>query len=171
MQTMSMRSEMGQFNPHIRALVGLNVESEILGVTRMNGVTSVITSPTGGSISGQATLINTAGWTWEDLAVQRNAGIVINLPGGGGGAVVAAVVVDAVVAAVPRRRCRGADVVHAGVAGLQHQAHRGRSEAGSRLRVNAPAVQEGSPGDHAREHRGSRSKRRSSSASCMAFAS
>jgi imidazolonepropionase-like amidohydrolase len=82
--TMSMRSEMGQFNPHIRALVGLNVESEILGVTRMNGVTSVITSPTGGSISGQATLINTAGWTWEDLAVQRNAGIVINLPGGGG---------------------------------------------------------------------------------------
>ncbi len=84
-QTMSMRSEMGQFNPHIRALVGLNVESEILGVTRMNGVTSVITSPTGGSISGQATLINTAGWTWEDLAVQRNAGIVINLPGGGGG--------------------------------------------------------------------------------------
>ena len=84
-QTMSMRSEMGQFNPHIRALVGLNVESEILGVTRMNGVTSVITSPTRGSISGQATLINTAGWTWEDLAVQRNAGIVINLPGGGGG--------------------------------------------------------------------------------------
>jgi len=37
------------------------------------------------SISGQAKLINTAGWTWEDLAVQRNAGIVINLPGGGGG--------------------------------------------------------------------------------------
>ena len=84
-QTMTMRSEMGQFNPHMRALVALNVESEILGVTRMNGVTSVITSPTGGSISGQAALINTAGWTWEDLAVTRNAGIVINLPGGGGG--------------------------------------------------------------------------------------
>ena len=57
------------------ALVALNVESEILGVTRMNGVTSVLTSPTGGAISGQATLINTAGWTWEDLAVVRNAGI------------------------------------------------------------------------------------------------
>lgn len=83
-QTMTMRSEMGQFNPHIRAVVGLNVESEILGVTRMNGVTSVITSPTGGSISGQAALINTAGWTWEDIAVVRDAGIVINLPGGGG---------------------------------------------------------------------------------------
>ena len=83
--TMSMRSEMGQFNPHMRALVALNVESEILGVTRMNGVTSVVTSPSGGTISGQAALINTAGWTWEDLAVTRNAGLVINLPGGGGG--------------------------------------------------------------------------------------
>jgi imidazolonepropionase-like amidohydrolase len=84
-QVMNLRSELGQFNPHMRALVALNVESEILGVTRMNGVTTVLTSPTGGTISGQAALINTAGWTWEDLAVARNAGIVINLPGGGGG--------------------------------------------------------------------------------------
>jgi imidazolonepropionase-like amidohydrolase len=84
-QTTSFRSEMGEFNPHMKALVGLNVESEILGVTRMNGVTSVITSPSGGVISGQATLINTAGWTWEDLAIQRTAGLVFSLPGGGGG--------------------------------------------------------------------------------------
>jgi imidazolonepropionase-like amidohydrolase len=84
-QTMNLRQELGEFNPHIRAVVALNVESEILGVTRMNGVTSVITSPTGGIISGQAALINTAGWTWEDLAISKNAGIVINLPGAGGG--------------------------------------------------------------------------------------
>jgi imidazolonepropionase-like amidohydrolase len=83
--TMGLRSEMGQFNPHMKALVALNVESEILGVTRMNGVTTVLTSPTGGVISGQATLINTAGWTWEDLAVVRTAGMMINLPGSGGG--------------------------------------------------------------------------------------
>jgi imidazolonepropionase-like amidohydrolase len=84
-QTTNFRSEMGEFNPHMKALVGLNVESELLGVTRMNGVTSVITSPTGGVISGQATLINTAGWTWEDLAISKNAGLVFNLPGGAGG--------------------------------------------------------------------------------------
>src|SRR5262249_27509776 len=84
-QTMSMRSEMGQFNPHMRALVALNVESEFLGVTRMNGVTTVLSTPAGGVISGQAALINTAGWTWEDLAVKRNAGIIFNLPGTGGG--------------------------------------------------------------------------------------
>lgn len=86
-QTMGLRSEMGQFNPHMKAIVALNVESEILGVTRMNGVTTVVTSPTGGAISGQAALINTAGWTWEDLAVMKSAGMMINPPGlnGGGG--------------------------------------------------------------------------------------
>jgi len=86
-QTMNLRSEMGQFNPHMKALVALNVESEVLGVTRMNGVTTVVTSPTGGAISGQAALINTAGWTWEDLAVMKSAGMMINPPGlnGAGG--------------------------------------------------------------------------------------
>lgn len=88
-QSMSLRREMGQFNPHMRALVALNVESEILGVTRMNGVTTVVTTPTGGAIAGQAALINTAGWTWEDLAVTKAAGMMIsppglNFPGGGG---------------------------------------------------------------------------------------
>jgi len=92
-QTMTMRSEIGQFNPHLRAIVALNLDSELLGVTRMSGVTSVLTSPTGGLISGQAALINTSGWTWEDIGVKPSAGIVINLPnaagaggrGGGGG--------------------------------------------------------------------------------------
>lgn len=83
--TMNLRSEMGQFNPHMKAVVALNVESELLGVTRMNGVTSAMTSPTGGMISGQAAMINTAGWTWEDLTVARTAGLVFNLPGSGGG--------------------------------------------------------------------------------------
>lgn len=87
-QTMTMRSEIGQFNPHLRAIVALNLDSELLGVTRMSGVTSVLTSPTGGLISGQAALINTSGWTWEDIGIRQNAGLVINLPsaaGAGGG--------------------------------------------------------------------------------------
>jgi imidazolonepropionase-like amidohydrolase len=83
-QTMSLRTELGDFNPHIRALVGLNVESELLGVTRMSGVTSVVTSPAGGTISGQAAMINTAGWNWEDLSVVKSAGMVFTLPGSGG---------------------------------------------------------------------------------------
>lgn len=85
-QAMNLRSEMGEFNPHMRAIVALNIESELLGVTRMNGVTTVVTSPTGGAISGQAALINTAGWTWEDLAIEKSAGMIINPPGLNGSA-------------------------------------------------------------------------------------
>jgi hypothetical protein len=74
---------MGQFNLHIRALVGLNV-GEILGVTHeWRDVGHHVADGRIDQRTGDA--INTAGWTWEDLAVQRNAGIVINLPGGGGG--------------------------------------------------------------------------------------
>lgn len=84
-QTTNFRSELGQFNPQLKAVVGLQVESELLGVTRANGVTTVITTPTGGAIAGEATLINTAGWTWEDLAIVKDAGIVFTLPTVGGG--------------------------------------------------------------------------------------
>ena len=91
--TMQMSAEIGQFNPHLRAMVAINTGSVMLGVTRSNGVTSAITAPTGGIISGQAALINTDGWTWEDMAVNGNAGYVVNYPsargggrrGGGGG--------------------------------------------------------------------------------------
>ncbi len=83
--TMQMSGELGQFNPHLRAMVAINTGSEMLGITRSNGVTSVITAPTGGIISGQAALINTDGWTWEDMAVNGNAGYVVNYPTAQGG--------------------------------------------------------------------------------------
>ena len=76
--TMNMRSELGEYNPHMRAIVAVNTGSEMLGATRSNGVTSAITAPDGGVISGQAALINMDGWTWEDMSVKSNAGYVVN---------------------------------------------------------------------------------------------
>jgi imidazolonepropionase-like amidohydrolase len=78
--TMNLRSELGEFNPHMRAVVALNVDSEMMAVTRANGVTNVLTTPSSGVISGQAALVNTAGWTWEDLAVRTTAAYVVNWP-------------------------------------------------------------------------------------------
>lgn len=78
--TMNLTSELGEFNPHMRAVVALNVDSELLGVTRANGVTNVLSTPSSGIISGQAALIHTAGWTWEDLAVVPTAAYVVNWP-------------------------------------------------------------------------------------------
>lgn len=82
---MNADSELGEFNPHMRAVVALNVESVMFGITRATGVTSVITSPRGGLVSGQAALVNMDGWTWEDMAVRQNAGYVVNYPNIGGG--------------------------------------------------------------------------------------
>jgi hypothetical protein len=86
-QTMNLTSELGDFNPNNRALVALNVETQMIPVTRANGVTHVVTAPSGGVMPGQAAVINLEGWTWEDLAVSPSAAFVINYPstGGGGG--------------------------------------------------------------------------------------
>ena len=43
-----------------------------------------MTEPRGGTISGQASVINTFGWTAELMGVKHKAGLSINWPGGGG---------------------------------------------------------------------------------------
>lgn len=78
--TMNLRSELGEYNPQARAVVAINVDSDMMAITRANGVTSAISAPSGGVISGQAALVNTAGWTWEDIAVRPTAAYVINYP-------------------------------------------------------------------------------------------
>jgi Amidohydrolase family len=84
-QTENLRSEVGDFNPNDRAIVAINVESEMIPITRANGVTHVLTAPSGGLMSGQAAIINMAGWTWEDMAVQSSAAFIINFPRTSGG--------------------------------------------------------------------------------------
>ncbi|MDB4913815.1 MAG: amidohydrolase [Gemmatimonadetes bacterium] len=78
-------SEIGSFNPNSQAYYGINPHSAHVGVARVVGITSVISRPTGGIISGQAALINLAGWTVPSMAVVPRVAMVIELPGGGGG--------------------------------------------------------------------------------------
>ena len=66
-------TELGDFNPQLRSLIAINPESEHIPVTRANGITAVLTMPEGGVISGRAALIRLDGWTWEDMAVRRDA--------------------------------------------------------------------------------------------------
>lgn len=83
--TMNMRSELGDFNPNDRAIVAINVESEMIAITRSTGVTNVLTAPSGGIMSGQAAVLHMAGWTWEDMAANPSAAYIINYPRSGGG--------------------------------------------------------------------------------------
>src|SRR5947209_3415142 len=73
-------SEIGEMNPNAQALVAINPHSAHIAVTRVNGVTTVLTMPTGGIISGQAAIINLNGTTPREMAVVAQAALVINFP-------------------------------------------------------------------------------------------
>ena len=79
--------ELGEFNPQDDAIVAVNPFSEVIPTVRVNGITTVITAPLGNQISGQAALIDLAGWTPREMAVLPRAGMVMTYPrsGGGGG--------------------------------------------------------------------------------------
>jgi imidazolonepropionase-like amidohydrolase len=54
-------------------------------VTRVLGVTHVLSSPSGGIVSGQASLVHLGGWTHPQMTIAKSAGLVITLPRAGGG--------------------------------------------------------------------------------------
>ncbi|HEU4833000.1 MAG TPA: amidohydrolase family protein [Pyrinomonadaceae bacterium] len=80
-------SEVGDLNPNAKAIIAVNPHSAHIGVTRVEGITNTLTAPTGGLISGQATLINLLGTAPKEMAVVPQIAHVINYPriGGGGG--------------------------------------------------------------------------------------
>jgi imidazolonepropionase-like amidohydrolase len=80
-------AEVGDMNPNAQAFYGINPHSAHVAVTRVNGVTSVLSSPAGGIISGQAALINLLGSSPREMAVVQTAALVVNYPraAGGGG--------------------------------------------------------------------------------------
>jgi imidazolonepropionase-like amidohydrolase len=77
-------NELGSFNPNARAHVAFNPESRHIGVARSNGVLVTVSSPSGGLISGLSAAMMLDGWTWEQMTLRSEAGLVINWPGGGG---------------------------------------------------------------------------------------
>ena len=76
--------EIGTFNPHNVALTAVNPLSELIPVARFNGITTAVTAPSGGLVSGTASLIDLSGWTGDQMAVRRSAGLIVNFPTVGG---------------------------------------------------------------------------------------
>jgi imidazolonepropionase-like amidohydrolase len=72
--------EVGDLTPEVRAAVAINPDSTLIPVTRSNGVLTFATFPQGGAIPGRASLLRTDGWTWEDMAIRADAGLVVNWP-------------------------------------------------------------------------------------------
>ena len=72
--------EVGDITPEVRAAVAVNPDSALLPVTRSNGVLTFATYPSGGVIPGRASVMTMDGWTWEQMSVRADAGMVVNWP-------------------------------------------------------------------------------------------
>jgi len=73
-------NEVGDMTPEVRAYVSVNPDSTVIPTAQTNGVLTVGVFPSGGTIPGRASVIRTNGWTTEDMAVSRDAGVIINWP-------------------------------------------------------------------------------------------
>lgn len=78
-------TELGDFNPNAKALTAVNPHSEEIAVARYNGITSVLTCPQGGLISGQCAFINLDGWTPQEMKLSAPAAMHVIYPTAGGG--------------------------------------------------------------------------------------
>ncbi len=74
-------SEMGDINPNVNTAIAVNPDSELIPVTRANGLTHVLSVPSGGLISGSSALIRLDGWTWEDLTAASPVAMHVRWPG------------------------------------------------------------------------------------------
>lgn len=77
------QNEVGSFNPYIMAFTAVNPHSAAIPVTRTSGVTTVISAPGSGIISGKAALMNLYGNSPDSMAVLQKAGLVHNWPSSG----------------------------------------------------------------------------------------
>ena len=73
-------TELGDMNPNAQAAVAVNPHSELVPVTRVNGVTNVVATPEGGIVSGQSALIQLSGWTPPEMVVKAPAAMHIRFP-------------------------------------------------------------------------------------------
>lgn len=77
--------EIGDFNPSLVTTSAVNVGSEHIGVTRANGITSVLTVAGGSVLSGLAGFINLAGYTNEEMIAKEKVALLLSWPSAGGG--------------------------------------------------------------------------------------
>ena len=73
-------TELGDFNPNVRAEVAVNAESRHIGTTRSAGVLVAFSTPQGGVISGLSSAMSLEGWTWEEMSMKGAAALNVSWP-------------------------------------------------------------------------------------------
>jgi imidazolonepropionase-like amidohydrolase len=73
-------SDIGQYNPNLRAIVAYNTDSDVIPTVRSNGVLLAQIAPQGGTISGASSIVQLDAWNWEDAAYRADDGVHLNWP-------------------------------------------------------------------------------------------
>ncbi len=80
-------TELGEFNPQLKAITAVHPASELIPVARANGITHAVAAPGGGGrggpsfgIPGQASLYHLEGWTVEEMAIAPSIGMMLGWP-------------------------------------------------------------------------------------------
>jgi len=73
-------NESAEVNAAVKAAVAVHPHSEMLPVTRVNGVTTAVAAPGGGIINGQSALIDLAGWTPPELVARSPLAMHVDFP-------------------------------------------------------------------------------------------
>ncbi len=82
-------TETGAFNPDVVAAEAVLPSSEHIPVTRAAGITEVLAVPASGGfdsrgaasiLGGQASAINLAGWTINDMLIKKSVAMVLDWP-------------------------------------------------------------------------------------------
>jgi imidazolonepropionase-like amidohydrolase len=83
-------TETGPLNPDVTAATAILPSSAHIPVTRASGITEVIAAPASGGfdsrnatnlMGGQASAIHLAGWTPDEMAINKRAAMVVDWPG------------------------------------------------------------------------------------------
>lgn len=75
-------NEIGDFTPHMQSLTAVNPNAVAIPVTRVNGITSVFTKPSGGKFPGTGSLISLHGYTPQQMFAGFQS-VIMNYPSSG----------------------------------------------------------------------------------------
>lgn len=72
--------EMGKENPELKAAWAINPHSVHFKTSRINGTTTALVAPSGGTYPGMSALVKMDGWTIDEMLVREVATSFINFP-------------------------------------------------------------------------------------------
>lgn len=73
-------NEVGENNANIRSIIAYNTDSKVTPTIRSNGILLAQITPTGGSISGNSSIVQLDAWNWEDAAIKTDDALHLNWP-------------------------------------------------------------------------------------------